>query len=111
MSAQEITQSYDCKTIDCDGTAKSRVGRYSYCDHCQRNRAEQRILTPTPAPAAPAASGSFEQRAKDATKRLTVAGKSLDKAKAKATAAMIAVRKAQAEWDAALAGLSGQASQ
>lgn len=82
-SAQEVGQTYDCKIHDCDGTAK-QGGM-------------------TPKPAAPSAQqGSFESRARDASKRLTAAGKKLDKAKAAASVAVRNVREAQAEWDAAL---------
>lgn len=114
MSAQEITATYDCKTPNCDREARSRVGRYSYCDVCRESRARiaQQVDTIRPGEntlrlaAAPA--GSYEQRAKDASKKLIAAGKAVDKSKATATTAARAYKDAQAAWDAALRELGGQ---
>lgn len=41
--AADVCRSYDCHTPHCTGTARSSVGRYSYCDECRERRdAEQR---------------------------------------------------------------------
>lgn len=43
MSAQEVTTSYDCREPNCTKEAKSKVGRYAYCDFHQQVRANLRL--------------------------------------------------------------------
>lgn len=37
-NGHSLAATYDCKSPNCTGTARSRVGRYSYCDDCQHRR-------------------------------------------------------------------------
>lgn len=96
MSVQEITQSYDCKTADCPNEARSRVGRYAYCDYCRTQKEAEKPLKVVP---------GFEKRARD----LISAGKNLDKARAQAERAIARVRAAQASWDQARATIDSPA--
>jgi hypothetical protein len=35
VTAQELTQTYDCKTPGCTGEARSKTGRHAYCRSCR----------------------------------------------------------------------------
>lgn len=102
MSAQTIGTTHDCKTPGCEGTAKSAVGLYSYCDDCRRERAA----------AKPASNGNGH--GSDLSARiaaLSSLAKQVDRAKAKAEKAQKAANEAGRTADRLAADFKKAASE
>lgn len=103
-SGNELGATYDCKQPGCTNTARSRVGRYSYCD-MHRQAREQRVAVPSVS-----GDGSVAER----LSTLQTLAKRCDRLKAKASRltkdALTAKREsdeAQAEFKKQLAQLGG----
>lgn len=61
-SAHDATQTHDCKTVGCDGTARANRGRYAYlCDHCKTVAQRRHETAPPPAPPEPPAPPAAEE--------------------------------------------------
>lgn len=104
MDEHDLT-TFDCKTPLCDRPAAKNRGPYAYlCDHCRKHSAK--VSTRGSVQRSQSLDGSFEARARSASKRLIAAGRKVDGSRAKASDAVVALKQARGEWDAVVDELS-----
>jgi hypothetical protein len=98
VSAHELTATYNCKEPSCTNPARSRVGRYSYCDyHRERREAEQRK---TGVPASLAGKKPKSPTLANKVAELARAAKRADRARVRAVRATEKALEAKREADA-----------
>jgi hypothetical protein len=87
-------ETFSCHTPNCPNEARSRVGRYSYCDHCRTGREQRASEQPQPVATD---KGTFAER----VSRLNAAAKTADRLRAVAVTKTRAAMEAKKEADKA----------